>query len=106
MARQPKNMPTEGTAAYDNVKNVSGSPERGTLVKKGHSKGDTTLGTKAQPAPTMERLGASYKIGASVAAPIVDPAAGATQSSGRTIRPVTNRITPNFYQSMADIQAS
>lgn len=106
MARQPKNMPTVGDAAMSKAKNVSGAPERGTLVPDKGSKGAPALGTKANRGPTMERMGAAYHIGASIAAPTTDPAAGATQANGRIVKPAVKRVNQNFYASVADIQAS
>jgi hypothetical protein len=93
------------TSAARGFKNVSGAPERGTLVKKtGNAKGGTDPYAQAKPsrknvvspgARGGARYGISVKYQASTA-----PEAGATQSNGRIFKGAMNRQAPSFSDGM------
>lgn len=103
------NRPVMGTSATTSAKNVSGAPERGTMVPKKHNK-DTdpaapgTKQNRLQVPGNMERLGAGYRVQGAMA-PGIDPAAGTTQATGRIMQPATNRSRQTFFQAMAAVQA-
>lgn len=84
-------------------------PEKGTLVKKGHSKSADPA--KSSPAPksrtnvqsqgakgTGARYGVSVKFQKTTA-----PEAGSTQANGRVFSPAVNRQAPNFKSGSADL---
>jgi len=87
----------------DAAKLAPSAPSRGTKVaKKNTQAGDPTAGGKANRsnvsagnAAQSERMGARHRISVKFPAGY-DPAASATMSSGRVIRSVAGRQTPNF----------
>jgi len=72
---------------------------QGTLVGKKSSKGDVTLGNKANRA-NIEVLGASYRIQPNVNQVVVDPSVGPTMTNARTVPSVAGRANPNFQSGM------
>lgn len=87
----------------DAAKLAPSAPSRGTkIAKKNTQAGDPTAGGKANRsnvsagnAAQSERMGARHRISVKFPAGY-DPAASATMSSGRVIRSVAGRQTPNF----------
>ena len=87
----------------DAAKLAPSAPSRGTKVaKKNTQAGDPTAGGKANRsnvsagnAAQSERMGARHRISVKFPAGY-DPAASATMSSGRVVRSVAGRQTPNF----------
>lgn len=71
------------------------APERGTAVaRKNTQSADPTAGGKANRT-NVERLGASYHVTGRIPAHI-DPAAGHTLASARTVPSVQGRVNPGF----------
>jgi len=107
MSESKNSRPSMETSAARGFKNVSGAPERGTLVKKtGNAKGGTDPYVQAKPSRTKvvsqgARGGARYGISVNYTASI-DPSAGATQSNGRIIKPAKNRQSPSFSEGAAN----
>lgn len=80
------------------------APLKGTLVgKKSVQAGDPTGGGKANRTNIQytEKLGASYRVSVPFT-PTVDPAAGPTMASARTIPSVQGRQNPNFQGAVND----
>lgn len=98
-----------GKSMATDFTNVSGSPERGTLVPRGNTiKGnpyeDQTVPpaspgySMGRPPVQQERLGASYRVTVGVPAPMLIEAT-ATQANGRIVPPTTVR-EGNFMDSI------
>lgn len=107
MSESKNSRPSMETSAARGFKNVSGAPERGTLVKKtGNAKGGTDPYVQAKPArPNVQgagaRGGARYGIRVKYQASTA-PEAGATQSNGRIIKSAMNRQSPSFSEGAAN----
>ena len=97
-----------GTSMAHDFTNVSGSPQRGTLVPR-HDQGgavyeDQTVPPASpgfrmgRPAIEQERLGASYRVTVGVPAPLLAEAAP-TQANGRIV-PATVVREGNFEDAM------
>jgi hypothetical protein len=95
--------PTSSSSAKPRV----AAPEKGKLVKKGHSKSvDPSASPKASrsnvlSAQAQGRNGAAYGIRVKFQATVA-PEAGATQSNGRIIGPAMNRQRPSFQAGAVD----
>ena len=83
-----------GSARIPMGASPSAAPVAGTLVPKKSAKGDTTLGVKGNR-QNIERIGATYRVGANFSQSI-DPAAGATMANARIVPSVQGRANPNF----------
>lgn len=104
-ASYPKPRVAQGLDSVKGIKVPSAEPEKGTLVpKKGAQSADPYAQPMGRRSNVMyERTGAHYGIAVRVAAPLVNPEAGATQSNGRIMNNAINRSTPNFRTGMTDL---
>jgi hypothetical protein len=93
---------TMGNSAATTVKNVSGSPAAGKLMKrKNTAAGDPY----AQPKPSRTKVkatGRHYAITAKMPS-YSDPQIGPTQGNGRIFKAAVNRTAPNFKDGMTDL---
>ena len=89
----------------------SAKPAKGTLMgKKNTQASDPTAGGKANKknvsagnAASSERMGARYRTSVNFA-PTIDPAAGPTMASARTVPSVSGRQAPNFDDGMNSVR--
>jgi hypothetical protein len=89
----------------------SAAPAKGTLMpKKNTQAADPTAGGKANrtnmlagDAAASERMGARYRTTVNFA-PTIDPAAGPTMASARTVPSVSGRQAPNFDDGMNSVR--
>lgn len=103
-ASYPKPRVAQGLDSVKGMQVPSAKPERGTLVpKKGAQAGDPYIQPVGRRSNVMyERTGAHYGITARVAAPLVNPEAGATQANGRLFSHAVKRSAPNFQAGIVD----
>jgi len=92
---------TMGTGASSGVKNVSGTPTAGKLMKRGNAVAGNlngTTGIKPQKQVTSKR---AYGIKTTMPS-YQDPQVGPTQGNGRIFKEVIGRTAPNFQGGMSD----
>ena len=112
----PEQIVASGARAYmgsdaNKFNNVSGTPAVGKLMpKKNTQASDPTAGGKANKknvsagnAASSERMGARYRTSVNFA-PTIDPAAGPTMASARTVPSVSGRQAPNFNDGMNSVR--
>ena len=112
----PEQVVASGARAYmgsDAYKfnNASGTPAVGKLMpKKNTQAADPTAGGKANKknvsagnAASSERMGARYRTSVNFA-PTIDPAAGPTMASAKTVPSVSGRQAPNFDDGMNSVR--
>jgi hypothetical protein len=100
----PEPREAQGLSSVQGATYPSATPERGTQIPKKHSKSvDPAMSATGRRSNVMyERTGAHYGVSVRVAAPLVNPEAGATQSNGRLFSHAIKRSAPNFRDGMTD----
>jgi hypothetical protein len=100
---EPKNsLPSMETSAARGFKNASGSPEKGTLVKKKNTAaGDPTKMAKPARTKVTATSGARYGVRVKFQKTTA-PEAGAIQGNGRILPSAVKRQSPNFNAGIAD----
>ena len=112
----PEQVIASGARAYmgseaGSFTSPSAKPAVGKLMpKKNTQSADPTAGGKANKqnvsagnAASSERMGARYRTSVNFA-PTIDPAAGPTMASARTVPSVSGRQTPNFDDGMNSVR--
>ena len=112
----PEQVVASGARAYmgsaaGSFTSPSAAPAKGTLVgKKNTQASDPTASGKANKsnvsagnAAASERMGARYRTTVNFA-PTIDPAAGPTMASARTVPSVSGRQSPNFDDGMNSVR--
>ena len=112
----PEQVVASGARAYmgsaaGSFTSPSAAPAKGTLVgKKNTQASDPTASGKANKsnvsagnAASSERMGARYRTNVNFA-PTIDPAAGPTMASARTVPSVSGRQSPNFDDGMNSVR--
>lgn len=105
MNKQPQSkFPTMGNSAATTAKNLSGTPERGTLWKKtGNAKGGTDPYKQAKPSRSFIKATGARAYGITTKMPsYVDPQIGPTQGNGRIVPAKMNRTKVTFTDGMSD----
>jgi len=101
MEQPNSKFPTMGTSAASNVKNASGKPLTGKLVKKKNTASGDLSGTKADRPQKQVTSARTYGITTKMPS-YVDPQIGPTQGNGRLFKAATNRTLPNFTDGMSN----
>ena len=92
---------TMGTSAASTAANVSGKPEKGTLVKRKNTASGDLSGKKG--GHTLKHATSQRAYGITTTMPsYVDPQIGPTQGNGRLFKAATNRTAPNFTDGMTN----
>jgi hypothetical protein len=101
MEQPQSKFPTMGTS-NKSAKNVSGSPEKGTLVKRKNTAAKDPY-AQAKPNRTKVKATSAKQYGITTKMPsYVDPQIGPTQGNGRLFKAATNRTAPNFRDGISD----
>jgi hypothetical protein len=102
MEQPSSKFKTMGTSAATTVKNASGAPEKGTLVKKKNTaSGDPYK--QAKPSRKFIKGTSAKQYGITTKMPsYVDPQIGPTQGNGRILPSKVNRTKVNFTDGMSD----
>jgi hypothetical protein len=101
MEQPNSKFPTMGTSAASNVKNASGKPLTGKLVKKKNTAAGDPY-AQAKPSRPQKQVTSARTYGITTKMPsYVDPQIGPTQGNGRLFKAATNRTLPNFTDGMS-----
>jgi len=101
MEQPNSKFPTMGTSASNGVKNASGKPLKGKLVKRKNTAAGDLSGKKGGHVMKQSTSKRAYGITTTMPS-YVDPQIGPTQGNGRIFKSATNRTTPNFTDGMSD----
>jgi len=101
MEQPNSKFPTMGTSAAAGVKNASGKPLAGKLMKKGNAASGDLSGKKANRPQKQVTSARTYGITTTMPS-YVDPQIGPTQGNGRLFKSAVNRTVPNFTDGMTD----
>lgn len=101
MEKPNSKFKTMGTSASTGVNNVSGKPEKGTLVKSKNTASGDLSGKKG--VHVLKKATSKRAYGITTTMPsYVDPQIGPTQGNGRLFKASTSRTLPNFSDGIVD----
>lgn len=101
MEQPNSKFPTMGTSAAGGVKNASGKPLKGTLVKKKNTAAGDLSGKKG--GHVLKQVTSKRAYGVTTKMPSYkDPQVGPTQGNGRLLKSAINRTSVDFSEGIAD----
>jgi hypothetical protein len=101
MEQPNSKFPTIGTSATSSVKNASGKPLKGTLVKRKNTAAGDLNGKKG--AHVLKQATSKRAYGITTKMPSYkDPQIGPTQGNGKILPAATNRSLGEFTDGMSD----